>query len=241
MATSAESSPQVGSYRRFKNQLGAMLQARLGQMLSKLAKEGKVSFAPNLSVELSQTDFPNADEERSVLIKGKTLEEQLNIWCNLGDGLFPTKIDHSTIDKFDMYPFNGDWTNSLFFSQDPVAMDSVMYDFLYTEGTNPIEGSQNYLHQSAEPMPNEYDPEGDGEYLDYSLGVHEHWDTNVDIFSPDRYTAIDYVAIANIDNSAPNKPTISGPTSGKASTSYEYTISTTDPAGDAVTYCIAYS
>lgn len=88
MATSAESSPQVGSYRRFKNQLGAMLQARLGQMLSKLAKEGKVSFAPNLSVELSQTDFPNADEERSVLIKGKTLEEQLNIWCNLGDGLF---------------------------------------------------------------------------------------------------------------------------------------------------------
>ena len=53
----------------------------------------------------------------------------------LGDGIFSTKIDHATIAKFDMYPFNGDWTNSLFFSQDPVAIDSVMYDFLYTEGS----------------------------------------------------------------------------------------------------------
>jgi hypothetical protein len=44
-----------------------------------------------------------------------------------------------------MYPFNGDWTNSLFFSQDPVAMDSVMYDFLFAEGTNPSEASQNYI------------------------------------------------------------------------------------------------
>jgi len=113
----------------------------------------------------------------------------------LGDGLFATKIDHSTIDKFSMEPFNDDWTNSLFFSQDPIAMDSVMYDFLHTEGTNPIQGSQNYMHQGAEPMADKYDPEGDGIYLDYSLGVHEHWNKNVDIFSEDRYTAIDYVPI----------------------------------------------
>jgi len=106
----------------------------------------------------------------------------------IGDGIYATKIDHSTIEKFQMYPFNNDWTNSLFFSQDPVAMDSVMYDFLHAEGTNPIEGSQNYLHQSAEPTLNYYDPEGDGVFLDYSLGVHEHWDTNDDIFSTDRYS-----------------------------------------------------
>ena len=122
----------------------------------------------------------------------------------LGDGIFSTKVDHATIAKFNMYPFNGDWTNSLFFSQDPVAIDSVMFDFLYTEGTNPIEGSQNYLHQSAEPMPNEYDPENDGEFLNESLGVHEHWDTAVDIFSPERYSGvsgngIDFVAIHEED------------------------------------------
>jgi hypothetical protein len=113
-------------------------------------------------------------------IGGKTL-------LYLGDGTFPTKIDHRTIGKFEMYPFNNDWTNSLFFSQDPVAIDSVMYDFLHTEGANPCEGSQYYLHQSAEPNPNTYDPENDGTFLSESLGVHEHWEKSIDIFSPDRY------------------------------------------------------
>jgi len=118
----------------------------------------------------------------------------------IGDGTFATKIDHRTIDKFEMYPFNNDWANSLFFSQDPVAIDSVMYDFLHTEGTNPCEGSQYYLHQSAEPNPDTYDPENDGVYLSESLGVHEHWDKTIDIFSKDRYlgtagNGIDFVAI----------------------------------------------
>jgi hypothetical protein len=116
----------------------------------------------------------------------------------LGDGTFGTKVDHKTIAKFLMYPFNDDWTNSLFFSQDPVALDSVMYDFLLTEGTNPIEGAQNYLHQAAVPSPNTYDPEHDGTYLSTSLGVHEHWDRTVNIFSADRYSGptgngIDYL------------------------------------------------
>ena len=124
----------------------------------------------------------------------------------IGDGLYATKKDHSTIDYFTMYPFNNDWTNSLFFSQDPVALDSVMYDFLYTEGTNPIEGSQNYLHQAAEPPPNIYDPENDGIYLEKSLGVHEHWDTTKDIFSSNRYTGpgengIDFIAMGQESSS----------------------------------------
>ena len=126
-------------------------------------------------------------------IGGKTL-------LYLGDGLFGTKIDHSTIAKFQMYPFNNDWTNSLFFSQDPVAIDSVMYDFLHAEGTNPVEGSQYYLHQAATPPPDVYDPENDGIYLSTSLGVHEHWDTSVDIFSSERYSGpsnngIDFIAL----------------------------------------------
>jgi hypothetical protein len=126
-------------------------------------------------------------------IGGKTL-------LYIGDGTYATKIDHKTIGKFEMYPFNNDWTNSLFFSQDPVAIDSVMHDFLHTEGTNPIEGSQNYLHQSAEPLHNTYDPENDGVYLSESLGVHEHWNKSEDIFSPDRYSGpegngIDFVAL----------------------------------------------
>ncbi|KYK31372.1 MAG: hypothetical protein AYK22_02515 [Thermoplasmatales archaeon SG8-52-3] len=119
----------------------------------------------------------------------------------IGDGLFATPNDHAIIGKFQMYPFNNDWTNSLFFSQDPVAIDSVMYDFLHAEGTNPCEGSQNYLHQSAEPSLNVYDPENDGKFLSDSLGVHEHWDKNENIFSSDRYSGptnngIDYIFAA---------------------------------------------
>jgi hypothetical protein len=117
----------------------------------------------------------------------------------IGDGIYATKKDHCTIAKFNMYPFNKDWTNSLFFSQDPVAIDSVMYDFLHSEGENPPEGSQNYLHQSAVPPAGVYDPENDGIYLSESLGVHEHWDTTQDIFSSVRYSGpfgngIDFVA-----------------------------------------------
>jgi len=111
-----------------------------------------------------------------------------NTLLYIGDGTYGTKEDHKTIAKFQIYPFNNDWTNSLFFSQDPVAIDSVMYDFLHAEGTNPNEGSQNYLHQSAEPPSGVYDPENDGIYLSDSLGVHEHWDTTVDIFSSERYS-----------------------------------------------------
>ncbi|MFO8077570.1 MAG: DUF362 domain-containing protein [Thermoplasmatota archaeon] len=118
----------------------------------------------------------------------------------LGDGLYATLRDHRTITWFHMYPFNDDWTNSLFFSQDPVAIDSVMYDFLHTEGPIPIEGSQNYLHQAAEPLADTYDPEDDGTYLSQSLGVHEHWDTNESIFSSNRYSGplqqgIDYKTV----------------------------------------------
>ncbi|MFO7677851.1 MAG: DUF362 domain-containing protein [Thermoplasmatota archaeon] len=109
----------------------------------------------------------------------------------IGDALYGTKIDHKTIARFLMYPFNDDWTNSLFISQDPVALDSVMYDFLYAEGTNPSEGSQNYLHQAAEPQLNVYDPENNGVFLSESLGVHEHWDASVDIFSSQRYLGLE--------------------------------------------------
>lgn len=135
-----------------------------------------------------QTDL-TAHEE----IGGKTL-------LLIGDGTYGCRYGNSDISYFQMYPFNEDWMGSLFFSQDPVAIDSVMYDFLHTEGTGPSEGAQNYLHQSAEPPLDVYDPENDGTYLSESLGVHEHWDTAIDIFSLDRYSGpigdgIDYIPI----------------------------------------------
>ncbi|MCK5636652.1 MAG: PKD domain-containing protein, partial [Thermoplasmatales archaeon] len=41
-------------------------------------------------------------------------------------------------------------------------------------------------------------------------------------------------------NEPPNTPTIDGPTSGKAGTSYPYTFTSTDPDGDQVSYYIKW-
>lgn len=93
--------------------------------------------------------------------------------------------------KWEMAPFNGDWTSSLFLSQDPVAIESVGYDFLRTEYTSDTPYSwvqmgavDDYLHQAADsswwPENVRYDPENDGTVLG-SLGVHEHWNNSVDM------------------------------------------------------------
>ena len=88
--------------------------------------------------------------------------------------------------KWNMPPFNNDWTSSVFMSLDQVALESVCFDFIRTEyngvnqpETNPnYSGVDDYLHQAADklnwPDGITYDPEQDGIELQ-SLGTHEHW------------------------------------------------------------------
>jgi uncharacterized protein (DUF362 family) len=84
--------------------------------------------------------------------------------------------------KWNSQPFNGDWTSSVLASQDPVAIDSVAFDFLWEEWDDyPHQaGADDYLHEAAlannPPSKTFYDPNhsGDVERLP-SLGVHEHW------------------------------------------------------------------
>ena len=99
--------------------------------------------------------------------------------------------------KYFMAPFNNDWSNSIFISQDQVALESVCYDFLRTEwnGMNKhhpsnnsyetipnVNGVDDYLHQAADssnwPKGISYDPDNSGRPLS-SLGVHEHWNDPV--------------------------------------------------------------
>jgi len=121
---------------------------------------------------------------------GKTLLYLVDgLWSSINWG-------HPPI-KWRMSPFNNDWPNSLFFSQDPVAIESVGFDFLYHEfgPDHPTEGAydprddhgpfphyagvDDYLHQAADatyrPSGFVYDPEKDGTPIPASLGVHEHW------------------------------------------------------------------
>ena len=89
--------------------------------------------------------------------------------------------------KWDLPPFKGDWTSSLFASQDPVAIDSVAFDFLWAEWEdNPRKsGTHDYLHEAAlastPPSGTFYDPDHAANVSPLaSLGVHEHWNNPLD-------------------------------------------------------------
>jgi hypothetical protein len=92
--------------------------------------------------------------------------------------------------KWNMAPFNGDWPNSIFIAQDPVAIESVCMDFLRSEFTNPngpgkarpqFGAVDDYLLQAADssfwPKDIQYDPESDGIIMG-SLGICEHWNNS---------------------------------------------------------------
>ena len=94
--------------------------------------------------------------------------------------------------KWQMAPFNGDFTNSIIASQDPVAIEAVCFDLLRTEYNGPevennrpnMAGVDDYLKQAADPSkwPDNivYDPENDGTPIT-SLGVYENWNNPVDM------------------------------------------------------------
>ena len=85
-------------------------------------------------------------------------------------------------------PFNGDYTSSVFVSQDPVAIDSVGADFLMnepavTDNNGSLRGDptvENYLHEAGlvfdSPSGTVYtDSRG---HIVTNLGVHEHWNNS---------------------------------------------------------------
>lgn len=106
------------------------------------------------------------------------------------DGLYAGH--HQTDDwptRLNSAPFNGDWSSSLFVSQDPVAIDSVAFDFLWAEpgwdGLTQISGGEDYLHEAAQadnpPSGTCYDPDHSADVTRLaSLGVHEHWNNPID-------------------------------------------------------------
>lgn len=91
--------------------------------------------------------------------------------------------------KWQQEPFNGNYTSSIFVSQDPVAIDSVGADFLTNEPTI-IENnyaakdisSENYLHEAGPvanaPSSTVYTDNQGNNVL--NLGVHEHWNNSLE-------------------------------------------------------------
>jgi hypothetical protein len=131
------------------------------------------------------------------LMGSKYLGQNSVFWCL--EGMFgggSSEIKGPV--KYFMAPFNNGWSNSIFMSLDPVAIESVGYDFLRTEfdGVNKHDsynneweaipnmfGVDDYMHQAADstnwPKGIRYDPDNSGKPLPV-LGVHEHWNNGTD-------------------------------------------------------------
>jgi hypothetical protein len=103
----------------------------------------------------------------------------------LVDGLYGSDNAITRVLRFNS--FGNNWTASVFASQDSIAIDSVVLDFLRNEplmNTNCTgQGVDNYLHEAAQagnpPSGSFYDPGSTGSRL-ASLGVHEHWNNVTD-------------------------------------------------------------
>lgn len=112
---------------------------------------------------------------------GKTMLYMLDaIICAPTEGASITEENS----RWQQAPFNGDYTSSIFVSQDPVAIDSVGADFLANE---PVirslhSGAEGYLHEAAlvanAPSGTAYQ-NGNGQPM-ANLGVHEHWNNSTE-------------------------------------------------------------
>lgn len=102
------------------------------------------------------------------------------------DGIYSNKfVDRVPAFKWSLAPFNNNWPGSLFASQDGVAIDAVVLDFILAEWPDApdMKYSDYSVNESAladnPPSGTIYDPERDGTRLT-SLGVSEHWNNATD-------------------------------------------------------------
>lgn len=160
-----------------KNHYGSLLRTPVGSLWNKTydyynMHDSLAKNTPGMGHYRCLVDLMGHSE-----LGGKTV-------LHIVDGLFGGYDWFSEPRKWKMSPFNDDWPSSIFVSGDPVAIDSVCYDFLWTEWSDwpRISGADDYLHEAAladdPPSGTSYDPDSDGLGL-ASLGVHEHWNNSL--------------------------------------------------------------
>ncbi len=96
-----------------------------------------------------------------------------NTLLYLVDAMYVNPKHNGKAVKFQRAPFNNGWTSSFLASNDPVAVESVVLDFIFSE--LPLAANaDNFLHEAA----NIGNPPSGIKYVGRglkSLGVHEHW------------------------------------------------------------------
>ena len=111
------------------------------------------------------------------------------------DGLYGMQTNVGAPQERDRWRrlFNGEWSASYFMSQDPVAIESVCLDFLWSEFQQELgfsgakafpKGSSkncdNYLIEAAKGINAKFGPYRPNGVKTGSLGVHEHWNNHQD-------------------------------------------------------------
>jgi hypothetical protein len=147
-----------------------------GTLIRWPAQEGYYDIHPLCFSKETRIYRPLVDLIGHAHLGGKTV-------LYLIDGLFSGKhpMDQAPR-KWNSPPFNGNWTSSLLAAQDPVAIDSVGHDFLWSEWDDfpRASGVDDYLYEAAlannPPSGTFYDPDHATPVKRLpSLGVHEHW------------------------------------------------------------------
>ncbi len=152
-----------------------------GSLVRWPVQQGYYDIHPNCFATETGVYRPLVDLLGHAHIGGKTV-------LHLIDGLFSGVHPRDAVpQRMEMAPFHGQWPCSLLASQDPVAIDSVGFDFLWSERTDfPRKGGvDDYLHEAAlagdPPSGTFYDPNHATPTQRLgSLGVHEHWNNPIE-------------------------------------------------------------
>ncbi len=152
-----------------------------GSLVRWPVQEGYYDIHPNCFATKTGIYRPLVDLMGHAHLGGKTV-------LYLVDGLFSGVHPRDPApQRMQLSPFDGHWPCSLLASQDPVAIDSVGFDFLWTEWTDSARkrGVDDYLHEAAlaqsPPSGTVYDPDHATATKPLaSLGVHEHWNNPQD-------------------------------------------------------------
>jgi hypothetical protein len=147
-----------------------------GSLIRTPVQQGYYDIHPNCFAKETGIYRPLVDLVGHSDLGGKT------VLC-LVDGLFSGVHPRDPVpQRMKSSPFNGQWSCSLLASQDPLAIDSVGFDFLSTEWPDFARkgGVDDYLHEAAlandPPSGTFYDPDhATATKRLPSLGIHEHW------------------------------------------------------------------
>ena len=147
-----------------------------GSLIRWPVQQGYYDIHPNCFATANAIYRPLVDLIGHPHLGGKTV-------LYLVDGLFSGVHPRDPVpQRMQSPPFKGQWSCSLLASQDPLAIDSVGFDFLAAEWPEFARkgGVDDYLHEAAlandPPSGTYYDPgHATATQRLPSLGVHEHW------------------------------------------------------------------